>query len=180
MSLSILLAIGGLTGVGIYLITARSLSRIVLGFALLGHAAVLGLLVAGGPAGQAPLANQNEASEIANPIPQALALTAIVISFGLTLFLLALARRQQVLTGDDLVEDDLEDRRIVAEVDADEAERSAEGDARMAEAEAAAAETATASGETSADSTAATKAAPEARKATTAPSTDQSSKASHV
>ena len=35
-----------------------------------------------------------------------------MISFGLTLFLLALARRQQDLSGDDLVEDDLEDRRI--------------------------------------------------------------------
>ena len=51
MSASLILAIGGLTGVGIYLITARSLSRIVLGFSLLGHAAVLSLLTAGGPAG---------------------------------------------------------------------------------------------------------------------------------
>ena len=112
MSASLILAIGGLTGVGIYLITARSLSRIVLGFSLLGHAAVLSLLTAGGPAGGAPLADTTPAAESANPLPQALALTAIVISFGLTLFLLALARRQNVLTGDDLVEDDVEDRRI--------------------------------------------------------------------
>jgi multicomponent Na+:H+ antiporter subunit C len=49
---------------------------------------------------------------MSNPLPQALSLTAIVISFGLTLFVLALARRQQMLTGDDLVEDDVEDRRI--------------------------------------------------------------------
>lgn len=112
MSISLLAAIGGLTTVGIYLITARSLSRIILGFALLGHAAVLALLTAGGPAGDAPIANQTTAEAAANPVPQALALTAIVISFGLTLFLLALARRQQVLSGDDLVEDDLEDRRI--------------------------------------------------------------------
>ncbi|MGB5760793.1 MAG: hypothetical protein WBM50_28015, partial [Acidimicrobiales bacterium] len=57
-----------------------------------------------------------------------LSLTAIVISFGLTLFLLALARRQNQLTGDDLVEDDLEDRRIAsrrAEAEA-EADRAAE------------------------------------------------------
>ena len=90
MSISLLLAIGGLTTVGIYLITARSLSRIILGFSLLGHAAVLALLTAGGPAGEAPLANQNDAETIANPLPQALALTAIVISFGLTLYLLSL------------------------------------------------------------------------------------------
>ena len=112
MSFSLLFAIGGLTAVGIYLITARSLSRIILGFSLLGHAAVLGLLVSGGPVGKPPLANQNDPSEMANPLPQALALTAIVISFGLTLYMLALARRQQNLTGDDLVEDDLEDVRI--------------------------------------------------------------------
>ena len=36
---------------------------------------------------------------------------------GLTLFLLALARRQAQLTGDDLVEDDLEDRRIAIETE---------------------------------------------------------------
>lgn len=114
MSAALLLAVGGLTGVGIYLIMARSLSQIVLGFALLGHATVLGLLVAGGGSGAAPIAGESEAADMANPLPQALALTAIVISFGLTLFLLALAGRQQQLTGDDLVEDDLEDQRIVA------------------------------------------------------------------
>ncbi len=112
MSVSLALAIGTLTGVGLYLITARSLSRIVLGFSLLGHAAVLALLTAGGPPGEAPLADKTTPELTANPVPQALALTAIVISFGLTLFLLALARRQQILSGNDLVEDDLEDQRI--------------------------------------------------------------------
>ncbi len=121
MSSALLLAIGGLTASGIYLITARSLSRIILGFALLGHAAVLALLASGGRAGEAPIA---PADDIANPLPQALSLTAIVISFGLTLFLLALAARQQVLTGDDLVEDDIEDRRVAAEANQDEGEAS--------------------------------------------------------
>jgi len=114
MSVVLLAAIGGLTSSGIYLITARSLSRIILGFSLLGHAVVLALLNAGGPPGEAPIANLTTAAESANPVPQALALTAIVISFGLTLFLLALARRQHVLSGDDLVEDDLEDQRIAS------------------------------------------------------------------
>jgi multisubunit Na+/H+ antiporter MnhC subunit len=111
MSIAILFAIGGLTSVGLYLITARSLSRIVLGFSLLGHASVLGLLSAGGPPGRAPIADGSGAAT-ANPVPQALALTAIVISFCLALFLLALAGRQHALSGDDLVEDDLEDLRI--------------------------------------------------------------------
>lgn len=116
MSVALLGTVGGLTGVGLYLITARSLSRIILGFTLLGHAAVIALLTAGGPPGAAPIAGRAEEA-IANPVPQALALTAIVISFGLTLFLLALAGRQHQLTGDDLVEDDLEDRRIARAAD---------------------------------------------------------------
>jgi len=116
MSIALLLTVGGLTSVGLYLITARSLSRIILGFSLLGHASVLALLVAGGPAGSAPIIDDaTDNSALSNPMPQALALTAIVISFGLTLFLLALARRQQLLSGDDLVEDDLEDRRVARE-----------------------------------------------------------------
>lgn len=119
MSIALLATIGGLVTVGIYLITARSLSRIVLGFSLLGHAAVLSLLISGGGPGEAPIADQADPSELSNPIPQALALTAIVISFGLTLYLLALARRQQALSGDDQVEDDLEDRRLAAEDAAD-------------------------------------------------------------
>ncbi len=115
MSIALLFVIGGLTTAGLYLITARPLSRIVLGFSMLGHAAVLALLATGGPAGKAPITDGT--SEISNPLPQALSLTAIVISFGLTLFLLALAGRQQALTGDDLVEDDLEDRRIAESSD---------------------------------------------------------------
>jgi len=111
MSVALLATVGGLTSVGLYLITARSLSRVILGFSLLGHAGVLALLTAGGPAGAAPIAGVNN-EDIANALPQALALTAIVISFGLTLFLLALAGRQHQLSGDDLVEDDLEDQRI--------------------------------------------------------------------
>ena len=108
----LVLAVGGLVMVGTYLVTARSLSRIVLGFSLLGHAAVLALVAAGGLAGEPPLADRLDGAASANPLPQALALTAIVISFALTLFLLALARRENELTGDDLVEDDLEDQRI--------------------------------------------------------------------
>lgn len=114
MNLTLILVVASLAGVGTYLVTSRLLSRIVLGFALLGHAAVLAIVAAGGDSGGPPLADRTAPADIANPVPQALALTAIVISFGLTLFLLALARRQRQLTGDDLVEDDIEDRRIAA------------------------------------------------------------------
>ena len=82
---------------------------------MLGHATVLALLISGGPPGEAPLVDNIDLSAtegVANPIPQALSLTAIVISFGLTLFLLALAQRRQDFAGDDIVEDNLEDNRI--------------------------------------------------------------------
>jgi len=118
MSLAMIFAVAGLVAAGTFLVTSRSLSRIVLGFALLGHAAVLALLASGGPAGSPPIVDGQPPADMANPLPQALSLTAIVISFGLTLFVLALARRQQVLTGDDLVEDDVEDRRIATMDDA--------------------------------------------------------------
>jgi multicomponent Na+:H+ antiporter subunit C len=117
MSIAMIVAVAGLASTGTFLVTSRSLSRIVLGFALLGHAAVLALLASGGRAGRPPIVDGAAAAETANPLPQALSLTAIVISFGLTLYLLALARRQQMLTGDDLVEDDVEDRRIAAAED---------------------------------------------------------------
>jgi multicomponent Na+:H+ antiporter subunit C len=107
-------AIAGLAATGTFLVTSRSLSRTVLGFALLGHAAVLALLASGGRAGEPPIVDGVAQPDTANPLPQALSLTAIVISFGLTLYVLALARRQQQLTGDDLVEDDVEDRRIAS------------------------------------------------------------------
>lgn len=107
-----IVAVAGLVATGTFLVTSRSLSRIVLGFGLLGHAAVVALLASGGRAGSPPIVDGDPVPDMVDPLPQALSLTAIVISFGLTLFLLALSRRQQVLTGDDLVEDDVEDRRI--------------------------------------------------------------------
>lgn len=121
MSVAMIFAVAGLVAAGTFLVTSRSLSRIVLGFALLGHAAVLALLASGGRAGSPPIVDGEPAADTSNPLPQALSLTAIVISFGLTLFVLALARRQQLLTGDDLVEDDVEDRRIATTREAREA-----------------------------------------------------------
>mgnify|MGYP001820918497 CR=1 FL=1 len=129
MSIAMILAVAGLAASGTFLVTSRSLSRIVLGFALLGHAADIALLASGGRAGNPPIVDGEVDPDAATPLPQALSLTAIVISFGLTLFVLALARRQQLLTGDDLVEDDVEDRRIAAHADEprDTAERGADG-----------------------------------------------------
>lgn len=117
MSVVSALIIATLFGVGVYLLLQRTLTRIIIGIALMGHAANLLLLVAGGSPGRQPIVGrfteeQRLAGEVTDPLPQALALTAIVISFGITAFLLALAYRSWVLNRHDEVEDDIEDRRI--------------------------------------------------------------------
>lgn len=113
MTIVLALTVAVLYGVGSYLILQRSLSGIVIGLAVLGHGANLMLLNAGGLAGGVPLAGSDPAVT-ADPLPQALALTAIVITFGVSGLLLALAYRSWLQRRDDIVEDDLEDRRIAA------------------------------------------------------------------
>jgi multicomponent Na+:H+ antiporter subunit C len=100
-----------LYGAGTYLLLQRNLSRIVLGLAVLGHGANLLLLLAGGRAGRAPLVEVGD-GPASDPLPQALALTAIVITFGVSAFLLAMSYRSWLLNRTDEVEDDVEDRRI--------------------------------------------------------------------
>mgnify|MGYP003442513727 FL=1 len=107
------LVVAVLFGTGVYLLLQRTLSRIILGLALMAHAANLLLMVVGGRAGRPPIVGGfAEGDTVADPLPQALALTAIVISFGITAFLLALAYRSWVINRDDDVEDDVEARRI--------------------------------------------------------------------
>lgn len=104
-----------LYGAGAYMLMQRTLTKVVLGLALLSHGANLLLMIVGGRSGVAPLVGLFTGEDVvADPIPQALALTAIVISFAMTTFALALAFRSWQLTHDDSVEDDLEDRRIAA------------------------------------------------------------------
>ena len=111
MTAVVVITVGVLYGCGVYLILQRNLSRIVIGLAMLGHGANLLLLMAGGRAGGAPIVGVGE-GPYADPLPQALALTAIVITFGVSAYLLALAYRSWVLNRSDTVEDDVEDRRI--------------------------------------------------------------------
>jgi multicomponent Na+:H+ antiporter subunit C len=103
--------VGVLYAVGVYLMLQRNLTRIVIGLALIGHGANLVLLAAGGRAGDPPIVGGDPAA-MADPLPQALALTAIVITFGVSALLLALAYRSWRHRRDDEVEDDIEDRRI--------------------------------------------------------------------
>jgi multicomponent Na+:H+ antiporter subunit C len=93
----------------------RSVMRIVLGFVILGNGANLALLVAGGPPGTPPLLSFTS-DDYSDPLPQAMVLTAIVITFGITALLLAIAYRSWLTFGQDVVQDDPEARRIRDEV----------------------------------------------------------------
>ncbi|RBY78303.1 Na(+)/H(+) antiporter subunit C [Geodermatophilus sp. TF02-6] len=114
--------IGGLYAAGLYLMLDRSLTRVLLGFLLLGNATNLLLLSAGGPAGLAPLLGYAEPEQMSDPLPQALILTAIVITFAASAFLLALIYRSWRLVREESVGIDEEDRRVAARSgqDADE------------------------------------------------------------
>ncbi|XID95281.1 Na(+)/H(+) antiporter subunit C [Paenibacillaceae bacterium WGS1546] len=92
---------GVLFTVGTYLILNKNLLRIILGLTLFTHATHLMLMAINGlKKGAAPLLGENAAS-YTDPIPQALILTSIVISFALTAFLLVLGYRTYVELGTD-------------------------------------------------------------------------------
>lgn len=125
MSIVLALAAGVLAGVGSYLLFQRKLSRMIIGLGLLSHVGNVLMITAGEP-GVAPIIGSGDEGALADPLPQALALTAIVISFGTTALLLALAYRSFLLTSDDEVTDDLEDRLIATEGALDEEVSDAE------------------------------------------------------
>ncbi|SBT38120.1 Na(+)/H(+) antiporter subunit C [Micromonospora narathiwatensis] len=110
-SLVLVVAVGVLAAAGVTLLLERSLTRILLGIILLGNGVNL-LILVGGRAGDAPLVGTGSTGGTSDALPQAMVLTAVVITFGLTAFLLAVAYRSWYLSGDDEVQDDLEDRQI--------------------------------------------------------------------
>lgn len=119
-SLTLVLVAAVLVGTGVYLILERSLSRVIVGITLLSNGVNVLFLVAGGRAGGPPLVGSGPEEEMSDPLPQAMVLTAIVITLGLTAFLLAMAYRSWQLNGHDEVQDDLEDRRIARRASRDE------------------------------------------------------------
>lgn len=118
MSTLVAAAAAVLFGVGTYLVLQRKLSRIIIGLGLLSHGANV-LLMSSGVAGVPPLVGRGDPAGFSDPLPHAFALTTIVITFGVTAFLLALAFRSWLLTHDDEVEDDLADRAIARGADDD-------------------------------------------------------------
>ncbi|MCB1802106.1 MAG: Na+/H+ antiporter subunit C [Gammaproteobacteria bacterium] len=103
MELLISLVIGVLTACGVYLTLRARTFPVVLGLTLMSYAVNLFLFVMGRLVIGKPPIIQADAS-YADPLPQALVLTAIVISFGMTAFVVILALRARAELGNDHVD----------------------------------------------------------------------------
>lgn len=102
--LAVSVTVGVVASVGLYLAMSRDLLRIVIGLAMLGSAVNLFVFAAGRldhaapPLG--PRGADGVAHAVANPLPQALVLTAIVLGFALACFSVALVLALQRQTGE--------------------------------------------------------------------------------
>lgn len=108
----LLALVGVLFTAGVYLILERSLTRVLLGVLILGNGTNLLVILAGGPTGVAPLVGRAVEGPMSDALVQALVLTAIVITLGVTAFLLALIHRSWSLEREDDLTEDLEDRSV--------------------------------------------------------------------
>ena len=101
MEILMAIVIGILFTCATYLMLSKSILRIIIGTGLLSHGAHLLILTMGGlKRGAVPLLGENAASYV-DPLPQALILTAIVVSFGVTSYFLVLAYRTYQELGTD-------------------------------------------------------------------------------
>jgi len=118
VSLTLIIVMAVLFACGVYAMLERSLTRVLIGFLLLGNATNLLLLIVMGVPGNAPFFGTE--GDMSDPLPQALTLTAIVITFAVSAFLLALIYRSWQLGQADTVEDDEADLALRARTDEDE------------------------------------------------------------
>ncbi len=115
MILILAIVIGVLFTIGLYMMMRRSLTKVLIGLMLLGQAINLLIFTAGRlQRAKPPLIplGAEQISQSADPLPQALILTAIVISFGVTAFALVLARQTYTVLGTNDM-NDLRDTDII-------------------------------------------------------------------
>jgi multisubunit Na+/H+ antiporter MnhC subunit len=110
VSLVLIIVMAVLYACGVYLMLERSMTKVLLGFLLVGNATNLLLITMAGKAGLAPIVGDGvEPEQMTDPLPEALILTAIVITFGVSAFLMALIYRSWRLAREDRLEDDADD-----------------------------------------------------------------------
>ena len=105
MEIILAIIVGLLYAAGVYLMLRRSLVKLVIGLVLLGNGVNLLIFLLGGLVrGKPPIISPSEnflGAIYADPVPQALILTAIVISFGLQAFAIVLIKRTYIVVGTD-------------------------------------------------------------------------------
>lgn len=107
MEVILALAIGVLGGCGVWLVLRPRTFQVLMGLSLLSYAVNLFIFVMGRVALASPpivRAGATAPAHYADPLPQALVLTAIVISFAMTALLLALALKARFVNGSDLAD----------------------------------------------------------------------------
>lgn len=125
-NLTLALVSGVMVAVGVYLLTERSLTRILMGVLVLSNGINLMFMIAAGPAGNPAMFGDFPEGTMTDPIPQAMVLTAIVITMAVSAFVITMAYRSFQLHGHDEVSDDVEDRRIRALAERDDTSDSYE------------------------------------------------------
>lgn len=110
-SLTLIIVMAALYATGVYIMLERSLTRVLIGFLLVGNATNILIFLMSGPAGSAPIVTGTESdATMVDPLPQVFILTAIVINFGISAFVLALIYRSWWLAqlgdeGDSIVDE---------------------------------------------------------------------------
>jgi multicomponent Na+:H+ antiporter subunit C len=119
INVPLVIVLGGIVSCGAYLLMDRSLIKMLLGLMLVGNAVNILILVVSGDSGNPPIRGHDAGRAAdADPLAQAMILTAIVIMMGVAAFVLALVYRLYVLNrdegeDDDNVDDDPEDVKIL-------------------------------------------------------------------
>jgi multicomponent Na+:H+ antiporter subunit C len=125
--MTLALAAGILVAGAVYLFSRREMLRVILGFVLLGHAVNLVLMAAGGTSRRVePIGADLDPAVVADPLPQAFVLTAIVIAFSITVVMLVLAVTGR---GDDDTADVLDDDGTERDLEPDRTPTSTEASA---------------------------------------------------
>ena len=109
MELILAITSGALYAAGFYLMLRRRLAQLIVGLGLLSNGTNLLIFTAGSlTRANAPIIPEGQtamAGPFADPVPQALVLTAIVIGFGVLAFALVLAHRVHAMTGSDDIDE---------------------------------------------------------------------------
>jgi multisubunit Na+/H+ antiporter MnhC subunit len=93
-SLTLIVVMAVMYAAGIYIMLERSLTRVLIGFLLVGNATNLLIFIMSGRPGSSPIVTGTALDDtMVDPVPQVFMLTAIVINFGITALLLALIYR---------------------------------------------------------------------------------------